>query len=72
MNRLEVFTYEDLKKFAKDKESYVRTLVAQHPLVDIAILEKLASDGDEEVRSKACAHKLATPEMKATAALLKG
>ena len=72
MNRLEVFIYEDLKKYSKDKESYVRTLVAQHLLVDIAILEKLASDGDEEVRSKACAHKLATPEMKATAALLKG
>ena len=72
MNRLEVFTYEDLKKYSKDKESYLRTLVAQHPLVDITILEKLATDGDEEVRSKACAHKLATPEMKATAALLKG
>ncbi len=72
MNRLEVFTYEDLKKYSKDKESYVRALVAQHPLVDITILEKLAIDGDEEVRNKACAHKLATPEMKATAVLLKG
>jgi hypothetical protein len=72
MNRLEVFTYEDLKKYSKDKESYVRALVAQHPLVDISILEKLAIDGDEEVRNKACAHKLATPEMKATAALLRG
>lgn len=70
MKRLEVFNYEDLKKFSKDKESYVRTLVAEHPLVDIAILEKLASDVDAEVRTKACAHKLATPEMKATAALL--
>ena len=72
MNRLEVFTYEDLKKYSKDKESYVRALVAQHPLVDITILEKLAIDGDEEVRNKACAHKLATPEMKAAATLLKG
>jgi hypothetical protein len=72
MNRLEVFTYEDLKKYSKDKESYVRALVAQHPLVDISILEKLAIDSDEEVRNKACAHKLATPEMKATAALLRG
>ena len=71
MERSEVFNYDDLKKAVKDKEAYVRILAAKHPLVDLELLEKLASDSDPEVRAAACEHKLATPEMKATAALLK-
>lgn len=71
MGRSEVFTHDDLKKAIKDKEAYVRILAAKHPLVDLELLEKLAGDSDLEVRTSACEHKLATPEMKATAALLK-
>ena len=71
MERSEVFKYDDLKKAVKDKEAYVRILAAKHPLVDLELLEKLASDSNPEVRAAACEHKLATPEMKATAALLK-
>ena len=71
MERSEVFNYDDLKKAVKDKEAYVRILAAKHPLIDLELLEKLASDSDPEVRAAACEHKLATPEMKATAALLK-
>ena len=71
MERSEVFNYDDLKKAVKDKEAYVRILAAKHPLVDLELLEKLANDSDPEVRAAACEHKLATPEMKATAALLK-
>jgi hypothetical protein len=63
-------TAEDVKLAAKDKDGYVRCLVAQHELVTLPILEKLASDKDPEVRKVVCAHPLATPEMKAAAALL--
>lgn len=71
MERSEVFNYDDLKKAVKDKEAYVRLLAAKHPLVDLELLEKLANDTDPDVRAAACEHKLATPEMKAMAALLK-
>jgi len=71
MGRNEVFDYDDLKKAVKDKEAYVRILAAKHPLIDLELLEKLASDNDPDVRAAACEHKLATPEMKATTALLK-
>ena len=69
--RPEVTSIADVEKAAKDKEAFIRTLVAQHPLVTLEILEKLASDKDPEVRASACSHKLATKEMKAAAALLK-
>ena len=68
--RKDVTTADDLKIAAKDKDGYVRALVAQHELVTLPILEKFASDKDPEVRKLACSHKLATPEMKAAAALL--
>lgn len=68
--RGDITSADDVKIAAKDKDAYVRALVAQHELVTLPILEKLASDKDAEVRKMACAHKLATPEMKATAALL--
>ncbi len=68
--RKDVTTADDVKTAAKDKDGYVRALVAQHELVTLPILEKFATDKDPEVRRLACAHKLATPEMKAAAALL--
>jgi hypothetical protein len=68
--RKDITTAEDVKLAAKDKDGYVRCLVAQHELVTLPILEKLASDKDPDVRKLACAHPLATPEMKAAAALL--
>jgi hypothetical protein len=68
--RKDVTTADDVKTAAKDKDGYVRALVAQHELVTLPILEKFATDKDPEVRKLACAHKLATPEMKAAAALL--
>jgi hypothetical protein len=68
--RKDLTTAEDVKLAAKDKDGYVRCLVAQHELVTLPILEKLASDKDPEVRKVVCAHPLATPEMKAAAALL--
>ena len=68
--RKDITTAEDVKLAAKDKDGYVRCLVAQHELVTLPILEKLASDKDPEVRKVVCAHPWATPEMKAAAALL--
>jgi len=68
--RKDMTTADDVKIAAKDKDGYVRALVAQHEFVTLPILEKFATDKDPEVRKLACAHKLATPEMKAAAALL--
>ena len=48
----------------------LQALAANHPDTRRETLEKLASDKDPEVRKVVCAHPLATPEMKAAAALL--
>jgi hypothetical protein len=69
-SRKDITTAEDVKAASKDKDAYVRCLVAKHELVTLPILEKLASDKDPEVRKLACEHPQATPEMKAAAALL--
>ena len=70
LQRQDITTEEDVKKASKDKDAYVRHLVAQHPLVTLETLEKLANDKDADVRKAAVSHPLATPEMKAAAALL--
>jgi len=70
LQRQDITTEEDVKRASKDKDAYVRQLVAQHPLVTLETLEKLANDKDAEVRKAAVSHPLATPEMKAAAALL--
>ena len=71
LERPDFVTPEDLKKAAKDKDPYVRGLVAAHEKVPLEILEVLAGDADVEVRNLAASNPLATPEIKAIAALLK-
>ncbi len=70
LNRPDFATPEDFKKAAKDKDSYVRCIVAAHEKVPLEILEILAGDKDDQVRNLAAANPLATPEIKAIAALL--
>jgi hypothetical protein len=49
----------------------LRGLAAAHEKVTREILEVLAGDADGEVRNLAASNPLATPEIKAIAALLK-
>ena len=71
LERPDFVTPDDLKKAAKDKDPYVRGLVAAHEKVPLEILEVLAGDADVEVRNLAASNPLATPEIKTIAALLK-
>lgn len=70
LERPEFSSPEDLVKASKDKDAYVRSLVAAHSNVTAETLEKLASDKDPEVRKVAAANPNATPEIKAAVALL--
>ncbi len=70
LERPDFVTPDDLKKAAKDKDPYLRGLVAAHEKVSREILEVLAGDADVEVRNLAASNPLATPEIKAIAALL--
>lgn len=70
LNRPDFATPEDFKKAVKDKDSYVRCVVAAHEKVPIELLEILAGDKDDQVRNLAASNPLATPEIKAIAALL--
>lgn len=70
LQRPDFVTNKDLTRAAKDKDKYVRCIVAAHDSVPLEVLEILAGDEDKEVRELASRNPRATPEIKAIAALL--
>ena len=70
LQRPDLVTEDDLKKAAKDKDTYIRSLVAAHESVPLDVLEILAGDKEASVRELAASNERATPEIKAIAALL--